>query len=66
MLYRIDVVSSQTFNFIPVESESGDKSWNYVKVVCSQPYNKNWPFGIVFVALRGSAETEEVEVSHLI
>ena len=48
--------------YFPVDNESAGKSWTYVKFVCSQPFNKNWPFGITFLALRGSTESCGSEV----
>ncbi|XP_018494905.1 DNA repair protein XRCC1 [Galendromus occidentalis] len=54
---RMNETRNRIRSFTAFEREAAGKAWTYVKFVCSQPYNKNWPFGIAFVALRGSKES---------
>ncbi|XP_072106820.1 DNA repair protein XRCC1 isoform X3 [Mobula birostris] len=35
------------------------KKWDRVKVVCTQPYNKNLPYGLSFIRFHSTPETDE-------
>ncbi|XP_043454644.1 DNA repair protein XRCC1 isoform X2 [Prionailurus bengalensis] len=42
---------------------AAEKRWDRVKVVCSQPYSKDSPYGLSFVRFHSPPDKEEVEAS---
>lgn len=44
------------FNKSDFSTEAAQISWDRLKVVCAQPFNKHVPFGLSFVHVRGEKE----------
>ncbi|XP_059760835.1 DNA repair protein XRCC1-like [Balaenoptera ricei] len=42
---------------------AAEKRWDRVKIVCSQPYSKDAPYGLSFVRFHSPPDKEEAEVS---
>ncbi|XP_061028604.1 DNA repair protein XRCC1 isoform X1 [Eubalaena glacialis] len=42
---------------------TAEKRWDRVKIVCSQPYSKDAPYGLSFVRFHSPPDKEEAEVS---
>ncbi|XP_026893506.1 DNA repair protein XRCC1 isoform X2 [Acinonyx jubatus] len=42
---------------------AAEKRWDRVKIVCSQPYSKDSPYGLSFVRFHSPPDKEEVEAS---
>nr|KAF6272593.1 X-ray repair cross complementing 1 [Pipistrellus kuhlii] len=42
---------------------AAEKRWDRVKIVCSQPYSKDSPYGLSFVRLHSPPDKDEVEAS---
>ncbi|KFO36273.1 DNA repair protein XRCC1 [Fukomys damarensis] len=40
-----------------------EKPWDRIRMVCSQPYSKDSPYGLSFIRLHRPPEKEETEVS---
>ncbi|XP_010621572.1 DNA repair protein XRCC1 isoform X2 [Fukomys damarensis] len=41
---------------------AAEKRWDRIKIVCSQPYSKDSPYGLSFIRLRSPPDKEEAEV----
>ncbi|OQR69329.1 transient receptor potential channel 2 isoform 3-like [Tropilaelaps mercedesae] len=44
--------------FTKLADNASGKSWAYIKVVCSQPFNKTKPFGITFIRVHGPSKAD--------
>uniref|UniRef100_A0A8C0KM80 X-ray repair cross complementing 1 n=1 Tax=Canis lupus dingo TaxID=286419 RepID=A0A8C0KM80_CANLU len=42
---------------------AAEKRWDRVKIVCSQPYSKDSPYGLSFIRFHSAPDKEEVEAS---
>ena len=44
-----------------LDSEIAKEKWDLIKVVCSQPFNKNLKYGLTFICIHSEDEANEMK-----
>ncbi|XP_022699383.1 DNA repair protein XRCC1-like isoform X4 [Varroa jacobsoni] len=56
---RNDEERTRVRMFTKLAESACAKVWSYIKVICSQPFNKTKPFGITFIRIHGPGKTDK-------